>query len=68
MSSIQDSLDRYFDPQETTERQLTRIGTIIRSYAIDDVPNLLNVLQGDLSIIGSRPSEPHVVDLVNPEW
>ena len=62
------TMDRYYDPQETTKRQLTRIGAIIRNYSIDDIPNLLNVLRGDLSIIGPRPSQPHLVDLTNPEW
>ncbi|NJN56396.1 MAG: sugar transferase [Leptolyngbyaceae cyanobacterium SL_5_9] len=61
-------MDRYYDPQETTERQLTRIGAIIRNYSLDDIPNLLNVLKGSLSIIGPCPSEPHFVDVANPEW
>lgn len=37
------------------EKRLTRIGKLIRSLSIDELPQLLNVLKGDMSIIGPRP-------------
>lgn len=63
------TMDKYYDPADTlTQRQLTRIGGWIRNYSIDDVPNLINVICGEMSIVGPRPTEPYRVDLNNSDW
>ena len=49
-------------------QRLTPVGRFIRHHSIDDLPNLFNVLCGDLSIIGPRPMEPERVDLADPVW
>ncbi|HEX5327989.1 MAG TPA: TIGR03013 family XrtA/PEP-CTERM system glycosyltransferase, partial [Acetobacteraceae bacterium] len=41
--------------------RVTRIGAFIRSIRIDELPQLLNVLQGQMSLIGPRPERPHFV-------
>ena len=46
----------------------TRIGRFIRNYSLDHLPTLVNVLKGDLSVIGPRPMEPEYVDLQDPAW
>lgn len=50
------------------DKRLTRVGRLIRNLSLDDLPNLLNVLKGDLSIIGPRPTEPDHINLSDPTW
>jgi exopolysaccharide biosynthesis polyprenyl glycosylphosphotransferase len=42
--------------------RVTRVGRIIRKYSIDEVPQLINVLRGEMSIVGPRPERPVFVD------
>ena len=48
--------------------RLTSVGRFIRNYSLDHLPTLLNILRGDLSIVGPRPMEPEFVDLQDPAW
>jgi len=50
------------------EQKLTRVGKLIRNCSLDHLPMLINLLRGDLSIIGPRPMEVHVVDFTDPIW
>jgi lipopolysaccharide/colanic/teichoic acid biosynthesis glycosyltransferase len=42
--------------------RVTRIGAVIRLTRIDELPQLVNVLRGEMSFIGPRPERPHFVD------
>lgn len=49
------------------EVRLTKVGKLVRSTSIDELPQLINVLKGDMSIIGPRPLLPQYLPLYSPE-
>lgn len=49
------------------EKRLTRVGKVIRSMSIDELPQLINVLKGDMSFIGPRPLLVQYLPLYNNE-
>lgn len=49
------------------QQRLTRVGRIVRSTSIDELPQLFNVLKGDMAIIGPRPLLVRYLPLYSPE-
>lgn len=49
-------------------KEFTRVGHFIRNYSLDHLPLLINLLNGDLTLVGPRPMEVDMVDLADPIW
>lgn len=49
------------------EQRLTKIGKFVRSTSIDELPQLINVLKGDMALIGPRPLLPQYLPLYSKE-
>ena len=53
-------------PKIKNDPRITRVGRFIRTTSLDELPNLINVLAGHMSIVGPRPPTPEEVDLYEP--
>jgi lipopolysaccharide/colanic/teichoic acid biosynthesis glycosyltransferase len=49
------------------EQRITPVGRVLRSLTLDELPELVNVLRGDLSLVGPRPLLPEYRELYTPE-
>ncbi|MFX0195928.1 MAG: TIGR03013 family XrtA/PEP-CTERM system glycosyltransferase [Candidatus Hodarchaeota archaeon] len=67
--SMKDNAERETGPVWAAEKdkRVTRVGKIIRKLRLDEIPQMINVLRGEMSFVGPRPERPHFVKHLQDE-
>ncbi len=56
-----------YSPSKGEDARITKVGKFLRQTSMDELPNLINVIKGDMSIVGPRPEMPFIVEQYE-EW
>ena len=59
--------DKYSQITVGKDNRITKVGVFLRKYKLDEIPQLINVLIGDMSLVGPRPEVPKYVTLYTDE-
>jgi len=66
MTSLPPTADRQFEPGDVN--RVTRVGSLLRKAKLDELPELINIIRGDMSIVGPRPEVPKYVNVFPAEF
>ncbi len=51
----------------SNDSRVTRVGEKLRKYRLDELPQLINIILGDMTLVGTRPESTHYVKKYTPE-
>ncbi len=66
-SMVQNATDLAPNVSAADDPRITVVGAFIRRWFLDELPQLINVLRGEMSVVGPRPETPEYVALYSPE-
>jgi lipopolysaccharide/colanic/teichoic acid biosynthesis glycosyltransferase len=64
---VRDAESRSANVSPSGDARVTRFGRVLRRWYLDELPQLINVVRGEMSLVGPRPETPEFVDLLEPD-